>query len=162
MSNKKLAILGVVAVVMVIWAVSQGRIGKEAGMKLHTPAYLIQGLDPADIGSIVLGTGERAVTLKRRQKRFVVVDKDNYPAVTSKINDLIAKCLDITTAELYTDDPAAIAPALIIGLSGRPDRGARLISLNASPVGSTPILSSTAAFPQSSSARPYVNGFEMD
>lgn len=106
MSNKKLAILGIVAVVMVMWAVSQGRIGKEAGMKLRTPAYLIQGLDPADIGSIVLGTGERAVTLKRRQKRFVVVDKGNYPAVTSKINDLIAKCLDITTAELYTDDPA--------------------------------------------------------
>ena len=36
-------------------------------------------------------------------------------------------------------DEAAMAPALIIGFSGRPVPGSRLIELNASPVGSTPI-----------------------
>ena len=42
---------------------------------------------------------------------------------------------------------AAIAPALIIGLRGRPVPGSRLIELNASPVGSTPTFWSTAGRP---------------
>ena len=57
---------------------------------------------------------------------------------------------------------AVIAPALIIGLSGRPLFGSRLTSLNASPVGSTPIRRKTASFPRSSSASPYTNGFDID
>ncbi len=47
-----------------------------------------------------------------------------------------------------------IAPALIIGFSGRPLSGARLIELKASPLGSTPTLASTAAKPRSASASP--------
>jgi len=46
------------------------------------------------------------VTLKRRQAGFAVVEKDNYPAAAARINELITKCLDIRTAELYTDDKA--------------------------------------------------------
>jgi hypothetical protein len=61
-----------------------------------------------------------------------------------------------------TSDVAAIAPALIMGFSGRPVSGARLIELNASPVGSTPIVESTASCRTSSSASPYTNGFEID
>jgi hypothetical protein len=36
----------------------------------------------------------------------VVTNKDNYPAVTNKISELITTCLDIKTAELYTDETA--------------------------------------------------------
>jgi hypothetical protein len=36
----------------------------------------------------------------------VVADKDNYPAKTSEINDLISKCLEIQTSEFVTDNPA--------------------------------------------------------
>ncbi len=38
-----------------------------------------------------------------------------------------------------TSEVAVMAPALIIGLRGRPVCGSRLIELNASPVGSTPM-----------------------
>jgi len=106
MSNRKLTILGIAAVCMVIWAVVQSHISSRPRAELDTPTYLIQGLDPADIGSIVLGTGENAVTLTRRGGHFVVVNKDNYSAVASKINELITSCLDIRTKELYTDDAA--------------------------------------------------------
>ncbi len=106
MTNRKLTILGTVAVVMVIWAVLQSRISNRPGTEATGPRYLIQGLDPADIGSIVLGSTEDTVTLKRTGGQFVVVDKDNYPADASKINELITSCLDIKTDELYTDDPA--------------------------------------------------------
>jgi len=105
MSNTKLTILGIVAVVMVLWAALQSRISNRSGTELTGPAYLIQGFDPSGVGSIVIGTGEAAFTLERRGNGFVVVDKDNYPAKTSEINDLISKCLEIQTTELITDNP---------------------------------------------------------
>ena len=105
MSNKKLTILGIVAVCMVIWAVVQSHISNKPKTVPGKPAYLIQGLNPADIGSIVLGAGEDEVSLKRRSGRFVVFNKDNYPAETKQINDLITKCLDIQTSQFITDNP---------------------------------------------------------
>jgi len=106
MSNKNLTILGIVAVVMVLWAVLQSRISNRPGAEPARPVYLIQGFDPSGVDSIVVGTGEAAFTLKRQQSGFVVVDKDNYPAKTSEINSLITKCLEIQTSEFVTDNPA--------------------------------------------------------
>jgi len=106
MSDKKLAILGIVAVFMVVWAVVQSGVSNKPRTSPDTPAYLIQGLDPADIDSIVLGAGKSAVTLKRQAKGFVVVNNDNYPAETSEINSLLSKCLEIQTVHFITDDAA--------------------------------------------------------
>ncbi|MBW8041434.1 MAG: DUF4340 domain-containing protein [Planctomycetes bacterium] len=106
MNNKNLTILGIVTVLMVTWAVVQSRVSSRPRTELGVLSYLIQGLDPTDIGSIVVGTGEDAVTMKRIGKHFVVANKDNYPAVTSTISELITSCLDIKTAELYTDEAA--------------------------------------------------------
>jgi hypothetical protein len=104
MSNKNLTILGVVTILMVIWAVIQSRVSSMPRSGPEGLSYLIPGLDTTGIGSIVVGTGEDAVTLKRRGRAFVVTNKDNYPAVTSTISELITTCLDIKTAELYTDE----------------------------------------------------------
>ena len=106
MSDKKLTVLGIVAVFMVIWAVVQSRVSNRPKVETDGPAYLIWGLDPADIDSIVVGTGEDAVTLKRQQGRFVVVNKDNYPAKASEINNLITKSLEIQTSQFVTDNAA--------------------------------------------------------
>ena len=110
MSNRKLMVLGIVAAAMVIWAVAQSRISNRLKTEPDKPAYLIQGFNPADIGSIVLGTGGNAVTLRRKNGHFAVVNKGNFPAVASRINELITSCLDIRTAELYTDDRANHRP----------------------------------------------------
>lgn len=106
MSNKHLTILGIVAVLMVAWAVIQSRVSSGPGTESQGPSYLILGLDTSDIGSIVVGTGQDAVILKRRGADFVVTNKEDYPAVTSKISELITSCLDIKIAELYTDEAA--------------------------------------------------------
>ena len=106
MSDKKLVILGIVAVFMVVWAVVQSRVSNRPRTKTDTPAYLIQGLDPADIDGIVFGAGESAVTLKRQGGRFVVADKDNYPTEISEINSLLSKSLEIQTEQFITDDAA--------------------------------------------------------
>ena len=104
MSDKKLTLLGIVAVFMVIWAVVQSRVSNRPKVETDGPAYLIWGLDPADIDSIVLKTSEETVTLKRQQGAFVVVNKDNYPAKTSEINNLITKILEIQTLQFVTDN----------------------------------------------------------
>lgn len=106
MSDKKLIILGIITACMIAWAVVQAHISSNPGVKQKVHTYLIQGLDPSGIDSITLGTGTEMVTLKRNGNQFVVVNKDNYPAVISEINDLITSCLDIKTVELYTDNPA--------------------------------------------------------
>ncbi len=106
MSNRKLTILGIVAVLMVIWAVAQSHVSNRQSTETEGPAHLLRGLDPADIDSIVLGGGEDTVTLKRQQGNFVVVNKDNYPAKISEINNLITKVLEIQTSQFVTDNAA--------------------------------------------------------
>jgi hypothetical protein len=106
MSNRKLFVLGIIAVLMVSWAVVQSRVSDKKEAEPSGPVYLVQGLNTADIGSIVLGVGEDAVTLKRGGRQFVVVNKDNYPAKAGEINSLISKCLEIQTSEFVTDNPA--------------------------------------------------------
>jgi len=106
MSNKKLTILGIIAVVMVLWAVMQSRISNKPGAETDRPVYLIQGFNPSVVDSIFIGTGEDAFTLKNQRGNFVVVDKDGYPAKTSEINSLISKCLEIQRSEFVTDNPA--------------------------------------------------------
>ena len=103
MSDKKLTILGIVAVCMVTLAIVQSRISNKPRTASDKPAYLIQGLDTRDIGSIVIGVGDDEVTMKRQPGQFVVVNKDNYPAETKQINDLITKCLDIQTSQFITE-----------------------------------------------------------
>jgi hypothetical protein len=105
MSERKLSILAIVAVFMVIWAVVQSRVSHKSKTEPGAPTYLIQGLDPVDIDSIIIGAGEDAVTLKKQANSFVVINKDNFPASAKQINDLITRSLDIRIGRVYTDNP---------------------------------------------------------
>jgi len=107
MSNKSLAILGIVAAVMVILAMVLSGVSDGPRRGSNGPVYLIQGLDPGSIGKIVIGSGDKAVTLRRRGKSFTVAEKANYPADMKQINELIQKCADIkTTGSVHTSNPA--------------------------------------------------------
>ncbi len=106
MSNRNLTILAVVAVCMVTLAVVLSGVSGRPKTAPDTPTYLIQGLDTADIGSIVVGTGQETAQLKRQGRGFVLANKDDYPAEIKEINDLITKCLDIQTSQFVTDNPA--------------------------------------------------------
>jgi hypothetical protein len=105
MTNQRLGILALVAAVMVVWAAVQSRVPTKRGAEQTGPAYLIQGLDSAAIGSIVVGQGKNAIKIERQQGQFVVTNEGNYPADTKQINDLISKSLDIKTTEVYTSNP---------------------------------------------------------
>ncbi len=115
MSHRKLAILGIVAAGMVLWALflSNRDRGPAAG-GFAAGGTLLQGFDPAAIGSIVLKSGGKQVTLTRQGDLFVVVEKDRYPAKMSQINYLVTSCLDIKTSELITGAKANF-PELGVG-----------------------------------------------
>ena len=107
MSNKSLAILGIIAAVMIILAAVLSGVSSGPRKGSGGPAYLIQGLDPTSVGKIVVGTGADEVTLQRRGKAYFVVNKDNYPADVKEINELFKKCLDIkTTGSAHTSNAA--------------------------------------------------------
>lgn len=101
MNSQKLTVLAIVAAVMVIWAVilSNRSVGPARD---NVSANLIQGLDPDLIAKIEVGTDEDKVVLVRQGKQFVAQDKSNYPASSKEINDLLTKCMDIKTTELYS------------------------------------------------------------
>ena len=108
MSNRNLLILGLVAAGIVALAVVTSRTTNKPITTSTAPSYLIQGLDPEKISKITISTGKEGelVALTRKGANFVVANKDNYPAIASEINKLITTCLDIQTAEMYTDNPA--------------------------------------------------------
>jgi len=106
MSDRKLTILAIVAVVMVVWAFFQSRISNRSSTAVGVGGNLIQGLDPEDIGSIIVGTGDDALKFERKEWGFVVTNKDNYPASVKRINELIVSCLDVKKSEFYTNNPA--------------------------------------------------------
>lgn len=104
MTDKKLVLLGIIAVVMVILAVITSSVPDNKTAQVAEPAYLVQGIDPDGIGSIEVKSGDSTVTLKRKSGQFVVDQKAGYPALPSKINDLLSNVLDVQTEELFTDN----------------------------------------------------------
>ncbi len=120
MSNKKLTVLGIIAVIMVIAAMTvnkQVTRNEKSDSLLNT--YLIQGLDPSKIDSVVIGEKEKKVTLNRNNGGFGVREKDNYPADTGKINDLITKVLDVKIVEKITENPENFSDLGVDGKNAR-------------------------------------------
>ena len=105
MTNTKLIILAVAAAAMLAWAVVQSRLANPESAEPPKSAFLIQGVPIENIGSVILGAGEKEVTLRGIGDQFVVANKDNYPALTEKIEKLILRCLKIRTSERSTSDP---------------------------------------------------------
>ena len=105
MSNKKLIILGAVAVIMVLLTVVQSYISNRPVRTMTMDSPLIQGLKTSDIDRIILGPPDKMLTLKKGGDQFFLVDKDDYPASTRQINNLITSSLDIRIKELITDNP---------------------------------------------------------
>ncbi len=105
MTNKKLAILGIVAAVMVVAVVIQSSLQDTKTDGGSSIRYLVQGLDTSRIGSIEIIGGENKTTLSKRNSGFTVNELDGYPAKLSQVNDIITKCLSIKVGRVYTSNP---------------------------------------------------------
>ena len=106
MSDRKLAILGIVAVLAAGWAILQNRISQSSNIADFSSSPLIEGLQIGSVSGVTITSdkGEKTTPLNRIGESFVLSDKNNYPADVSKINSLINSCLDIRTNEKVTDN----------------------------------------------------------
>lgn len=104
MNSQKLTVLAIVAVGMIIWATALSNRGGKRTQNIVS-ANLIQGLDTDLIGSIEVSGGDEKVLLVRQGKQFVAKEKSSYPASAKQVSDLITKCYDIETTELYSSSP---------------------------------------------------------
>lgn len=105
MSNRQLGILGLLAAVFLGLAIAQSRFNSAHQASAVGAFKLIQGLATGQISSIELGQGENQVTLKKDSEGFVVASRDNYPAQTQTLNELLISCLDIEVIEKVTGNP---------------------------------------------------------
>ena len=104
MSNKQLTILGIVAAVMLTWAILQSYLAGPQSAKPPEEIFLIQGMPVEKVGKIVLGLNEKEVSLQRSgENEFVVLNKDNYPADNAKVRELLTNCLKIRTSGFVTE-----------------------------------------------------------
>ena len=108
MSDKKLTVLGIIAVIAAALAVMQSRMNQQTASVEFGRSPLIAGLNIEAVSAIKVTSqnGSQTVTLSQQGGQFVVADKDNYPADVAKINLLISNCLDIRVAEKITSNPA--------------------------------------------------------
>ena len=105
MSNRRLVILLSAAVIMALVTVILYSGRDVPRSEFRKGSYLIQGLDPQRVGSIVIKKGSDTVTLARDGDEFVVSERRNYPALLKKINSLIVDVLKTRCADKVTDDP---------------------------------------------------------
>ena len=109
MTNKKLVLLAMTAVIMAGWAILQHRLARQTGTEgLFQNTSLIQGLNINAIAQIIVQSdqGENTLTLKEQDGRFCVMEKDGYPAIVGTITTLLNNCLDIRVARPITSNPA--------------------------------------------------------
>ncbi len=106
MSNKKLTILAVVAAVTVVLAAVTSQLSTRKPSVSYKNVNLVQGFDTNKIATVILKSKDEETEItKGAGGRFVVTNKDNYPALVNEINGLVAEILDIKTVDLITDDP---------------------------------------------------------
>ncbi|MEN6383864.1 MAG: DUF4340 domain-containing protein [Phycisphaerales bacterium] len=105
MSDKKLSVLGILAVISIVLALAVSRYANKS--KPVTPsmgALVLQGLDPASVHKITVKQGGNTVTLNRDEDEFAIEEKDDYPAAMKVVNNLFTSAMDIKTVEFYTED----------------------------------------------------------
>jgi hypothetical protein len=108
MNDKKLMTLGIVAVIAIIAAIAVNQISKPSQSSNLVIGPLVGGLDVDQVAKIIVSgdNNKTKTSIVRSEGRFVVAEKDNYPASAKKVNELVGRCLDIRTAELQTEDAA--------------------------------------------------------
>jgi len=95
MTNKKLLIMAVVALVMIVVNVVLYVGWSSRGGDFKRGTLLIQGLAPDNIAKITISGDKETLNLVRKDNRFVVKERQNYPAEMGEVNKLLLKCLKV-------------------------------------------------------------------
>lgn len=103
MTTRKLSTLIITAAVMLAFTVFLYSGEEKAKTDFVAGSLLIQGLDPSAVQKITVKSGTESVELTRSGGNFLVASKNNYPADTQRVNDLVIAALEIRCASKITD-----------------------------------------------------------
>lgn len=104
MDTRHLILLGAVAAVLTGAVVLVGILEDRQEVTLKEGSYILQGFNPEKVYGIYIKQGDEALTFKRREERFILTGKYDYPVSNEQINRIVKAVADIRCAERVTAD----------------------------------------------------------
>ena len=104
MTNRHLTILAAVAAVLAASVLIVGALEDRHEATLGEGSYLLQGFNPEKVYGIFIKNGNESLTFKRRDERFILTGRVDYPVANDRINGLVKAVADIRCAERVTAD----------------------------------------------------------
>lgn len=104
MTNRHLTILAVVAAVLSGIVVLVGALEDRQEVTLREGSFLLQGFNPEKVYGIYIKKGNESLTFKRKDERFILTEKLDYPVSNDQINRIVKAVADIRCAEKVTTD----------------------------------------------------------
>ena len=108
MNKRQIIVLWIIAVVLVVALIavnSSSKDGFQSATERNRGETLIKDLPAEEVAGLTITTGDESVTLKRQEGGWVVTDRDNYPADTPGINDLIRTVAEVEVTQGIEADP---------------------------------------------------------
>ena len=104
MDTRHLILLAAVAAVLTGAVILVGVLEDRQEVTLREGSYILQGFNPEKVYGIYIKQGDEALTFKRREERFILTGKYDYPVSNEQINRILKAIADIRCAERVTAD----------------------------------------------------------
>jgi len=104
METRHLVILGAVAAVLSGAVALTGMLEDRQEVTLQEGSYVLQGFNPEKVYGIYIKRGDEALAFKRRDERFILTGRYDYPVSNEQINRILKSIADIRCAERVTAD----------------------------------------------------------
>lgn len=118
MDTRHLIILAAVAAVLTGAVVLLGVTEDRQEVTLKEGSYVLQGFNPEKVYGIYIRQGDEALTFKRRDERFILTGRHDYPVSNEQINRIVKAIADIRCAERVTSDNRNHAALGVLGEKG--------------------------------------------
>jgi len=108
MNKRQILVLWIIAVVLVVALIavnSSTKDGFQSATNRERGETLLEDFPAADVAGLTIKTGDDSVTMKKEEAGWVVTDRDNYPANTSNINELLRTVTEVKVTQGIEADP---------------------------------------------------------
>ena len=108
MNKRQILVLWIIAVVLVVALIavnSSSKDGFESATQRERGETLLDDFPATDVTRLTITRGEQAVTMNKEASGWVVAERDNYPANTKNINDLLRTVTEVKVTQGIEADP---------------------------------------------------------
>ncbi|GEM_PF-6240815 len=102
-NNKNITLLSIIACgLLILVLITSNQYGNSAYKAIDS--LLIQGVDTSQIHKIKISTNKKILTIQKKDNKFVINEKYNYPVDMRKINKFLINILELRAHKLITTD----------------------------------------------------------